>query len=229
MRCIGVPKYPSSRLSAEGSKEQHVIFQMATLIQDSIVDGPGLRLAVFCQGCPHRCEGCHNPEALDPAGGTTGTTEQVVELMAKNPLCAGVTLTGGEPFMQAEAMAELARAAHACGRNVVTYTGYRLETLLAGLDETPGWRALLENSDWLVEGPFDLENRTLGLPWRGSTNQRVLNAPQSVAQGCAVEVEDVHRVDRSNQAEQTATAAAPASPTSAQAAAQPVNATEPCE
>ncbi|NLE20409.1 MAG: 4Fe-4S cluster-binding domain-containing protein, partial [Clostridiales bacterium] len=72
-------------------------------VSDSIVDGPGLRLAVFTQGCPHRCPGCHNPGTHDPAGGYEADTAAVLADLKENPLLDGLTLSGGEPFAQPEA------------------------------------------------------------------------------------------------------------------------------
>lgn len=74
--------------------------RVAGISEDSIVDGPGLRLTVFLQGCPHRCKGCHNAETWDPTGGTLMDTRDIIAMMDKNPLLDGITLSGGEPFMQ---------------------------------------------------------------------------------------------------------------------------------
>ena len=82
--------------------------RIAGTANDSIVDGPGLRFAVFTQGCPHRCPGCHNPHTHDFNGGKTVTTEFLAERIKSNPLLDGVTFSGGEPFCQPEALAELA-------------------------------------------------------------------------------------------------------------------------
>ena len=117
--------------------------QLAGVIRESIVDGPGIRFVVFTQGCPHRCPGCHNPATHDPAGGYAGDTETLLREFRKNPLLAGVTLSGGEPFLQAAPLAGLAREIHALGKSVVTYTGYTIEQLLAGLEGHPGWEELL--------------------------------------------------------------------------------------
>ena len=67
---------------------------------DSIVDGTGLRLTIFTQGCPHHCAGCHNPQTHDPAGGFWAETEEILSVLAENPLLDGITLSGGEPFEQ---------------------------------------------------------------------------------------------------------------------------------
>ena len=87
--------------------------QIAGLVNDSIVDGPGFRFSVFTQGCPHRCPGCHNPQTHDFAGGKTVDTAEIIAEFRMNPLLDGVTLTGGEPFCQSESCLEIAKAAHA--------------------------------------------------------------------------------------------------------------------
>lgn len=158
--------------------------RIASYVHDSIVDGPGLRLTVFVQGCPHRCPGCHNPQTHDFAGGKALSVAELVRQMDENPLLDGLTLSGGEPFAQAEDCAALARAARERGLNVWCYSGWTLEELLQ--DTRPGVRELLELADVLVDGPFLLEQRSLTLKWRGSANQRVLDLPRSLAAGEAV-------------------------------------------
>ena len=161
--------------------------RIAGIADDSIVDGPGLRLTVFAQGCPHRCPGCHNPQSHDFSGGTPADTEEILARVRDNSLLDGVTLSGGEPFAQAAACAEIARGARKLGLNVWCYTGYRFEELLAGGAE---WRELLEAVDVLVDGPFVLAQRSLELRFRGSKNQRLLDAPASLRAGRAVELAD---------------------------------------
>ena len=155
------------------------------LVQDSIVDGPGFRFVCFVQGCPHHCPGCHNPDSHDPTGGREMDVEEVAAQMLSNPLTDGLTLSGGEPMEQAAACLRLAERAHGAGLNVWCYTGYTLEHLLQ--EGTTDQRALLEQVDVLVDGPFLLAERTLSLPWRGSRNQRLLDVPASLAGGRAVE------------------------------------------
>lgn len=96
---------------------------------DSIVDGPGLRFAVFVQGCTHGCPGCHNPESQPHEGGNVRAIDDLVAEIAANKLAQGITISGGEPFEQAAACAELARRAHELGLNVWTYSGYTYEQL----------------------------------------------------------------------------------------------------
>ena len=146
--------------------------RIAGTVDDSIVDGPGIRYTVFVQGCSHHCPGCHNPHTHDFAGGRVVDTEELVAQMRENPLLDGLTLSGGEPFEQPDACAELARQAHARGLNVWCYTGYKYEQLLAG---DASRQALLSELDVLVDSPFLLAERSLDLLYRGSRNQRLID------------------------------------------------------
>lgn len=148
---------------------------------DSIVDGPGIRFAVFTQGCPHHCEGCHNPESHDFSGGREETTGALIAQMLENPLLDGLTLSGGDPLCQPEACLELARAAHAARMTVWCYTGWTWEKLLQQAD--PAVMALLQEVDVLVDGPFVLAQRSLELTFCGSRNQRLIDVPKSLAAG----------------------------------------------
>jgi len=159
--------------------------RIAGYVQDSIVDGPGLRFTLFTQGCPHACPACHNPQTHDPGGGREIETEELISLMLSNPLTDGLTLSGGEPFSQAEECCKLAKAARENGLNVWAYSGWTFEELLQ--DGRPAIQTLLSLCDVLVDGPFVLRERSLSLRWRGSANQRILDVPKSLAGGAAVE------------------------------------------
>ena len=163
--------------------------RIAGMIQDSIVDGPGLRFVVFAQGCKAQCEGCHNPGALDPSGGTEVPAADIIDAMLRNPLTDGLTLSGGEPFLQAEECVKLAAAARKEGLNVWVFSGYTFEELteIARTDTAVG--ELLELSAVLVDGRFVLSKRTLQLKWRGSRNQRLIDLQKSLASGKAVELD----------------------------------------
>lgn len=147
------------------------------MVNDSIVDGPGLRLAVFTQGCHRGCPGCHNPDTHDPNGGTLEDTDRILGLLRENPLLDGLTLTGGEPFEQAAACLELAQGAKALGLNIWAYSGYTYEELKEKKD--PVTDALLQSLDVLVDGPFKVNQRSLELDFRGSRNQRLLDLKKS--------------------------------------------------
>lgn len=159
--------------------------RIAGVVNDSIVDGPGFRLTVFTQGCPHRCPGCHNPQSHDPAGGREETVTSLVEKLKGNPLLDGLTLSGGEPFLQPRPLAALAQEAHALHLTVWTYTGYTYEELLSGAAGEDA-QLLLAQTDVLVDGRFILAQRTLEAPFRGSANQRLIDVPASQAAGSPV-------------------------------------------
>lgn len=146
---------------------------------DSIVDGPGLRLTIFTQGCLHHCPGCHNPQTHDPEGGSWADTEDILAAAAENPLLDGITLSGGDPFLQPVPCLALAEGAHKIGLNVWTYTGYTWEALLEENDAEK--LALLKETDVLVDGPFLLAERSLELQFCGSRNQRLIDVKKSLA------------------------------------------------
>ena len=160
--------------------------RLAGVIQESIVDGPGMRYVVFTQGCLHNCPGCHNPETHDPNGGYLGDTDTLLAEFCEDPMLSGITLSGGDPFLQAPPLAELAAAVRALNRTVITYTGYTIEYLMEHLEEHPGWRELLENTDILIDGPYVESRRNLLLHFRGSENQRALDPAASLQEGRAV-------------------------------------------
>ena len=157
---------------------------MAGIVSDSIVDGPGIRTAYFAQGCPHHCEGCHNPETWPFEGGTPMETQALADIARSNPLCRGVTFSGGEPFAQAEGFSELADILRGESYEIASYTGYTFEHLRD--HGTEAQRKLLQKLDVLVDGPFILAERCLELVFRGSANQRILDVPRSLASGTPV-------------------------------------------
>ena len=159
------------------------MLDLSGIVSDSIVDGPGIRTTIFCQGCPHHCEGCHNPETWDFGCGTKVPLEGILEIVQSNPLCRGVTFSGGEPFAQAEAFARLAVMLKEKGYEVASYSGFTFEQLLKGNEHQ---RKLLEAIDVLIDGPYIQSERSLELSFRGSRNQRILDVPASLKAGEAV-------------------------------------------
>ena len=164
------------------------MLNLSGIVQDSIVDGPGIRTTIFCQGCPHHCPGCHNPETWAFGCGTDMEVERLVEIVRENPLCRGVTFSGGEPFAQAAGYARLAKLLKAQGYEVASYSGYTFEELLEGSDEQ---KALLSSIDILIDGPFLQEQKSLEIAFRGSRNQRILDVPASLAAGQAVQTKSL--------------------------------------
>jgi len=155
-------------------------------VKESITDGPGLRYAVFAQGCPHYCEGCHNPESHSFTEGYLVREEAVINEIFKNPLLDGVTLSGGEPFMQAVELSVVAAAVKSGGLSVIVFSGYTYEELLSLSKERKGYMSLLENTDILIDGRFESRNKSMDLRFRGSTNQRAIDVPASLKSGAVV-------------------------------------------
>ena len=161
------------------------MLDLSGIVGDSIVDGPGIRTTVFSQGCPHHCEGCHNPETWEFGCGTLMDEETIVEIVKSNPLCRGVTFSGGEPFAQGTGFAKLAKLLKAEGYEVASYSGYTFEQLMKGNADQ---KELLASIDVLIDGPFLIHERSLELSFRGSRNQRILDVPKSLAAGAPVPV-----------------------------------------
>lgn len=191
-------------------------FENATIslygtVPDSIVDGPGLRYAVFVQGCSHHCPGCHNPESQPAEGGTETTLAALLADIRANGLAHDVTLSGGEPFEQPKACAALAAELKRNGYGIWCYTGYlyddlagraeaartqqaqREEAGLTGNALTEGIADdlavgdLLDSIDVLVDGPFVEARKSLELKWCGSSNQRLIDVPATRRTGSVVE------------------------------------------
>ena len=160
------------------------MLNLSGIVSDSIVDGPGIRTTLFSPGCPHHCPGCHNPETWDFGCGTDVPVESIVGIVKSNPLCRGVTFSGGEPFAQAAAFAKLAVLLKTEGYEVASYSGYTFEELLEG---TEAQQQLLSNIDILIDGPFLISEKSLEIAFRGSRNQRILDVKKSLAEGRAVE------------------------------------------
>ena len=147
---------------------------------DSVVDGEGIRSVVWCQGCIHNCPGCHNPETHSFDTGILRDVEDVCEEISKLEFQDGITLSGGDPLCQIDACLEIAKFCQNIGLNVWCYTGYKIEDLLKRSQKEIKLKELLENIDVLVDSPFILELKSYDVPFRGSSNQRLINARESV-------------------------------------------------
>lgn len=161
---------------------------IAGTVNDSIVDGPGIRYTIFTQGCPHNCFGCHNPHTHDFDGGRLADTDKILNKIVENPLLSGVTFSGGEPFCQPEPLVELGKKVKAEGLNLLCSTGYTFEELLEMGTDNQSILDLLNIIDTLVDGRFDIDKRSLELKFRGSSNQRILDCRESMRLGKAVEL-----------------------------------------
>lgn len=160
--------------------------RLAGIEKESIVDGPGIRFVIFTQGCPHQCPGCHNPQTWDYQGGGLWTIADILKEIKKVRGIKGVTFSGGEPFDQAEALVVLAKEIKKMGLDIVTYTGFIFEELLALGQINNAYESLLKLTDILIDGPFMQEYRDLDLPFRGSTNQRIIVVKASIETGQVV-------------------------------------------
>lgn len=166
-----------------------VKFKIAGIQEESIVDGPGLRLVIFFQGCPHKCKGCHNPETWSKRGGYVRNIEEVMDLVHRNPMIKAVTFSGGEPLAQSHAVAELAERLKAEGYDLWLYTGYSWEILTRWLKdaENESIRKILHNVDVVVDGNFQEDKKSLELKFRGSSNQRLIHVLSSITYGRVIE------------------------------------------
>ena len=179
------PTGPSAAAPGPGAGSPERVLRLAGFDRDDIVDGPGLRCVVFVQGCPHHCPGCQNPQTWAFEGGEETTPSEILRRIEDTVLDTGVTFSGGEPFAQADALADLAQMLRP-RYDVACYTGYLFEALLSKAERDEGVRRLLENIDILVDGPFVEARKDRLLLFRGSANQRILDVPASLAARAAV-------------------------------------------
>lgn len=159
-----------------------MLLRIAGIIDDSIVDGPGIRMTVFVQGCTHNCPGCHNPQTHSLDGGELVDTEDIARRAFANPLLDGITLSGGEPFLQCEALCDLADRVSAHGLDIIAYTGFVWEKLIT----MPQALVLAKKCRYIIDGPFVEEKKSLMLLFRGSENQRIIDVAASFESGRAV-------------------------------------------
>ncbi len=159
--------------------------RLSGIVEESSVDGPGFRYALFTQGCPHACPGCHNPHTHPFDGGSERDTDDLLADILSNPMLRGVTFSGGEPFCQPKPLAALAKGIHTHSKlDIITFTGYTFEELVKHHD--PAVYELLAQTDILIDGRYIASQRDLTLRFRGSANQRVLDVKKSLAAGRAV-------------------------------------------
>ncbi|MCF0215738.1 MAG: anaerobic ribonucleoside-triphosphate reductase activating protein [Fibrobacteraceae bacterium] len=171
--------------------------RIAGIVAESFVDGPGIRFAIFTQGCHHNCPGCQNPQTHSFDGGHFISLTEILDMISENPMLDGVTFSGGDPMCQAKELVPLAREIKERGMNLVVYTGYTYEHMMELVPEKPEFLELLSFTDLLVDGPFIMAQRSLDLEFRGSLNQRLVDVQESLAQGHVV----LHRIQLDEMAE----------------------------
>jgi anaerobic ribonucleoside-triphosphate reductase activating protein len=157
--------------------------RISGVAEDSIVDGPGLRFVIFVQGCNMHCEGCHNPQTWDNNGGYDITIRELIDRIERNPLTDGITLSGGEPFLQAK---KLSLLLDELNLPVISYTGYTYEWLVSNATDDNSYLDLLHRVDYLIDGPYIESERSYDLLFRGSRNQRIIDVKASMDSGSIV-------------------------------------------
>lgn len=162
--------------------------RLAGIAYESLVNGPGLRRVLFAQGCNHNCEGCFNQETHGIKGGTLKDMDKIIDDIIGNPLLKGVTFSGGDPLQQADKFAYIAKKLKERELNIWCYTGYTFEYIIEHQNEHKGWTELLEYIDVLVDGPFKIEEKEDGLRFRGSSNQRIIDIPESILKNKVIEL-----------------------------------------
>lgn len=160
--------------------------RIAGIIRQSIVDGPGLRFVLFTQGCPHNCEGCHNPETHDYDGGYDCDINKILAAIDQNPLLKGLTISGGEPFARPGELVPLVQQVRERGKNIWCYSGYTYEQLCEMAQQDQNVHTLLSMIDVLVDGQFILAEKDLTLSFMGSRNQRTIDVAASLEQNQVV-------------------------------------------
>jgi anaerobic ribonucleoside-triphosphate reductase activating protein len=156
--------------------------RLSGITPESFVDGPGLRCVIFTQGCHFQCLNCHNPETWDVSAGKEYSVKQIIRLIKKHTKkIRGITFSGGEPFLQAAGLAEIAAAVHGMELDVVTYTGYTYEQLIE--EANADALALIYASDILIDGKYIHELRSPALRFKGSSNQRVIDVAKTKEKG----------------------------------------------
>lgn len=152
--------------------------RIAGIVDDSVVDGPGVRYAIFTQGCSHNCPGCHNPDTHDYNAGTPVDPAEIIADLRQFKYLNAVTLSGGEPLDQPEAVLELVVRLKELGYNVLVFSGYTFDEIMAD----PAKTVIMQYTDTLVDGRFDISRQSYDLNYRGSANQRIIDVPASLSQ-----------------------------------------------
>lgn len=148
--------------------EPEPVYRIVDIVEGTSVDGPGLRTSIYFAGCDHRCPGCHNPQTWSHDAGRDFTLSELVEIIRKADF--NVTLTGGDPVYQAEKLYPLIKEISQIGKTIWLYTGFVYEEI-CNQENVREWLPMIEA---VVDGPFVESLRDISLPFRGSSNQRIV-------------------------------------------------------
>lgn len=156
--------------------------------EDSIVDGEGIRSVIWTQGCPHNCKNCHNPNTHDFNKGYLIDVEDIKRKIDNLFSQDGITFSGGDPMLQPEACAEIAKYCKEKGLNIWCYTGYNYEELIKLANHKPSIMEFLKEIDVLIDGKFIEEEKSYDILYRGSKNQRIIDVKNSLKMNKVVEI-----------------------------------------
>lgn len=171
----------------------------APLQPDSVVDGYGIRTVLWTQGCSHNCPFCQNPQTHDFNGGYEEELDNIFEELKSLQGQDGITLSGGDPLFQIEASLEIAKYSKSIGLNVWCYSGFTYEQIYSMGNNNPLYREFLNNIDVLVDGKFEIENKSMSSLFRGSSNQRLIDTKKSLECGYVVTLEETDGIMESFQ------------------------------
>lgn len=156
---------------------------VAGFIQNSVVDGPGIRAVLFLQGCPHHCKGCHNPETWPYEAKTLQPIDRIAAMIASVNHVNKLTISGGEPLIQVHALNLLLdklENEYQKKYHIICYTGYKYEDLVHIIEVNKTMKTFLSRINLLIDGPFIEKEKTLDLRYRGSKNQRIIDIRKSL-------------------------------------------------
>lgn len=165
------------------------VINVAGIVRESIVDGPGFRFVIFCQGCPHGCKACHNPDTHAFKDNKLMKVDELFESIMKPRMGKGVTFSGGEPFCQAASFAKLGEKLKAAGIDILIFTGYEYEELIKLSEKNASIMKLIKTADYIIDGRYKEELRDLSLKFRGSSNQRIIDVKKTLETHKVVEAE----------------------------------------
>ena len=152
--------------------------KISGIVEESIVDGPGIRFTIFFQGCIHNCFKCHNPDTHDINKGMEISVEEIIQKIKNMPYVDGVTLSGGDPLMQIDECLKLCKKLKELNLNIIVYTGYTYEKLIRMTNYK--YQELFNYIDYLIDGHFVYSLLDLTLKYKGSSNQRIIDIKETL-------------------------------------------------